>query len=79
VHFVNILNSCLLFCCLESSSDEFVTLLGVGEVLTMENLEFPVLLDNSEDESSFVGVRDPEDGSCHTRGLRRGYTLWSET
>jgi hypothetical protein len=38
VHFVDLLSSYPLGCSLESPSNEVITLLGVGEVLTMEDL-----------------------------------------
>ena len=64
--------------CLDSSGDKGVALLGVGEVLTMEDLEFSVLFDKSDDGDRVVGERDPKDGSQHSCGLCRGYTLWPE-
>ena len=76
--FVNLLSSCPLRRSLERPSDEGFTLRAVGEVLTLEDLKSPVLLDKSDDEDSFVGVRVPEDGSQCARDLRRDYALWSE-
>ena len=70
--------SCPLGRSLDSPSDEGTTLSGVGEILAMDDLEFPVLLDNSIGDDTIVGERGPEDGSQHTRDLRRGYALWSE-
>jgi len=66
-------------CSLDESSEEGVTLLGVGDVLRLEDFEFSVLLDKCDDDDRIVGERGPGDGSYHTRELRRGYTLWSET
>jgi hypothetical protein len=79
VHFVDLLSSYPLGCSFDSSSEESLALLGVCEALTMEDLKFPVLLDNSDDGDRFVGERGPGDGSRHVCELRRGYTLWSET
>jgi len=53
------------------------TLLGVGEVLTTDDLELPVLLNKIDDGDSIVVVRGPENGRIHACGLFRGY-LWSE-
>ena len=72
---MNLLSSCPLCRSLESSSDEGTTLLGVGKVLTIEDLKSPVLLGEGDDGYTFVGERVPEDGSCHTRELRCGYVL----
>ena len=55
--------------CLDSSSDHGVTLPGVGEVFTMEDLKFPVLLDKSDDAKSFERERDPGDGGQRSCGL----------
>ena len=38
------------------------TLLRITEVLAKEDLEFPVLLDESVDDDSFVVERGPKDG-----------------
>jgi len=51
------------------------TPLGVAEVLTMEDLEFPILLDKSEDGHGIEVESVPAGGSKHTRGLCRGYVL----
>ena len=50
VQFVGPLSSYPLSRTFESPSNEDATLLGVTEVLTMEDLEFSVLLDKSIDE-----------------------------
>ena len=60
---------------LESPSDESTTLLGVGKILAVEDLEFPVLLDKSVGDDSFVVVRGPEDGRKPGCELHRGYVL----
>ena len=52
-------------------SDEGVTLLSVSKVLTIEDLEFPVLLDESEDDDGVVGHRRAVDGGTHGGGLHR--------
>ena len=75
---MNLLSICPLRYSLENSSNESATLLKVGKVLTLEDIKSHVLLDKSDDEDSFVGVRVPEDGSHCTWGLRRNYALWSE-
>ena len=58
--------------CLDSPSDEGSTLLGVGEILGMDDLEFPVLLNKSEGEDTIVVERGPKDGIEHERGLCQG-------
>jgi hypothetical protein len=68
VRFVD-LSSYPLCCSLDSPSEESVKLLGVAEILAMEDLEFPVLLDNSVDDDSVVVERGPEDGRVHTCDL----------
>ena len=72
VRFVDLLSSCPPCRSLESSSNEGATLLGIGKVLTLEDLKFPVLLCKGEDGYTIVGERVPEDGSRHTRELRYG-------
>jgi len=64
---------------LGSPSDEGITVLGVAEVLAVEDLEFPVLLDKSVDDDSIIFVRGPGDGREHGCDLRCSYVLWSET
>ena len=64
---------------LDSPSDEGNTLLRVGEILGMDVLEFPVLLNKSEGEDTIVVERGPEDGIEHERGLCQGYVLRFET
>ena len=56
-------------------SSEGVTLLGVCDVLTKEDLKFSVLLDKSEDCDRTVRERVPLDGMEGGRSLRRGYML----
>ena len=41
---------------------EGITFLGVREVLTVEDLELPILFDKSNDDDSIVGKRIPEGG-----------------
>jgi len=77
--FVDLLSSRPLSRSLDSSSDKVVAHLGVGEVLAMEDLKFPVLLDKSDDGDGFVGERDPEDGSHQTCELRCVCMLLFET
>lgn len=49
--------------------------LGVAKVLKTEDLEFPTLLDKSEDGDGTEVESVPAGGSKHTCGLRRGYVL----
>jgi len=72
---VDLLDSCPLSSNLEGPSDEGTTLLGVGEILAIEELEFPVLLDKSVGDGSFVVVRSPGDSRGRGCELRRGYVL----
>jgi len=48
------------------------TLLGVSEILAIEDLELPVLLDKSENGETIVVVRGPEGGRVLACGLCRG-------
>lgn len=52
---------CLVGCSFDNPSNESLTHPGVGEVLTTEDLEFPVLLDKSDDDDSTVDERVPKD------------------
>ena len=52
------------------------TPLGVAKVLTMEDLEFPILLGKSEDGDGIEVESVPAGSSKHTCGLCRGYVLW---
>jgi len=79
VHFVDLLSNYPPGRSLDNSSEEGVTLLGVGEVLTLEDLKFSVLLDKCDDDDRVIWERGPENGRHHTRELHRGYTLWSQT
>jgi hypothetical protein len=56
----------------DSPSEEGVTLFGVAEILAIEDLEFPVLLDNSVDDDVVAVVCDPGGGREYTCDLRRG-------
>jgi len=49
-----------------------ITLLGVGEILAMEDLEIPVLFDKSKDADTIVGVRGPKGGRVRACDLYRG-------
>ena len=64
---MDLLSSYLLGCSLESLSDEGATLLGVTEMLAMEDPKFPVFLDKSVNQDSVIVERGPEDGSKHGR------------
>ena len=61
MEFVDLLSSYPLGS-LESPNDEGTTLLGVAEVLAMEDPEFPILLDKSVGGDSIVAERGPGDG-----------------
>ena len=50
---------------LDSSSNESVTLLGVREIFTMEDLEFPILLDKSVRGGGIPAEHGSEDGGEH--------------
>ena len=76
---MNLLSSYPLGCSLESPSDEGTELLGVAEILAMEDFEFPILFDISDGVGSFVVERGPENGRGYECDLLYGYTLWSET
>jgi len=64
---------------LGSPSDEGTTLLGVDEMLAMEELELPVLLDKSANKEAIAAKRGPKDSIERECGLRRSHVLWSET
>lgn len=71
--FADLLLSCYpLGRSLYSSSDEGTALLGIGKVFTMKDLKFPVLLDKTEDDDTFVRERDPRDGGQRSCDLRCG-------
>ena len=69
VHFADLLSSYPLGRSLGSPSGMGITLLGVSEILAMEDLELPVLFDKSKDAESIVGVRGPEGGRVRACGL----------
>ena len=56
-------------------SKEGGTLLGVGEVLQLEDLKFPVLLDESEDTERIIVELGAIDGCAHASDLRRGWVI----
>ena len=64
-HFVDLLSSYPLGRSLESSSEEGITLFGVGEILATEDLEFPVLLNKIVDDMHIIVERGPKDGKEH--------------
>ena len=66
------LRSCPLGRSFGSPSDMGTTLLGVSEILAIEDLELPVLLDKSENGETIVVVRGPEGGRVLACGLCRG-------
>jgi len=53
-------------------SDMSTTLLRVSEVLAIEDLELPVLLDKSENGETIVVVRGPKRGRVQACDLHRG-------
>ena len=55
-----------------SPSEMGTTLLGVSEILAIEDFELPVLLDKSENGETIVGVRSPKGGRVCACGLCRG-------
>jgi len=67
VHFVDLLSSYPL-----GRSDMGITVLGVSEILTIEDLELPVLLDKSENSETIVVVHGPKCGRVRACGLCRG-------
>ena len=73
-------NICSLCQCLCSPDVKVTTLLGVREVLALQNLEFPILLDEREDDQTIVleplGLAGD---SANDGSLCRGYMTWSET
>jgi len=70
VHFVDSLNSYPLCRSLESPGEEGTTLKWVGEILTAEDLESPVLLDESVGDDSFIVDGGPGDDREQACGLR---------
>jgi hypothetical protein len=74
----NLRSRCLLGRNLGNCGIEGGTLLGVGEVLKLEDLNFPVLLDEREDEDTIVvprGTINKSDPGCALRCS--GQILWS--
>jgi hypothetical protein len=72
---VNLRNSHSLGRNLGSSCIEGATLLGVGEVLNLEDLNFPILLDERVDDNSIVVARGTVDEGEYGCALRRGMLL----
>jgi len=72
LHSVDLRSRRYLCRCLGNRSIEGAALLGIGEVLTLKNFSFPVLLDESEDRDRIVFVCGTVDHSGHSCGLRRG-------
>ena len=54
-----------------SNIDEGATMLGVGGIFEIENLEFPVLLDKTVGDGGIIVDRGPKDGGEHGCDLRR--------
>ena len=72
---MDLLNSYPLGRSLEKPNDKGATLVEVDDVLTVEDTEFPILLDKSEDGDTIVIECGPGNGSDHDCDLRRGYAL----
>jgi len=72
IRFVDSLSSYPLGRSFGTPSDMGTTLLGVSEILAIEDFELPVLLDKSENGETIVGVRGPEGGIVRACGLCRG-------
>jgi len=68
---VHLLSSYPLCRSLDSPSDESITLLGVTEDLAMEDLEFPVLLNNSVGGNTIIVECVPKEGREHASELYR--------
>ena len=64
---------------LDSPSEEGTTLEGVGEILATEDLETPVLLDETVGEDSFVVDSGPGNDREQACGLRSCQFLWPGT
>jgi len=79
VRLVDPLSSCPIGRSLEIPSDDGTALEGVGKILAMEDLEFPVLLDKSVGEDSIVVESGSEDGRGQSCGLGRCHFLWPGT
>ena len=71
-HLLDLLSGYPLGRSLDSPSEEGVALVGVSEILAMEELDFPVLLDKTADDMHIVVERGPEDGKERACNLRRG-------
>jgi hypothetical protein len=74
LHLVNLRNHSLGRN-LGSSCIEGATLLGVGEVLNLEDLNFSILLDERHDADIIVVARGTVDEGEYGCGLRRGILL----
>ena len=79
VRFLDPLSSYSLCRSLDSPSEEGTTLEGVGEILATEDLESPVLLDETVGEDSFVVDSGPGDDREQACGLRSRQFLWPGT
>ena len=64
---------------LGSPSEDSVALLGIGEDLTIEDLKFPVLFDESGDDDEIIRKGALVGGLIYACALRGGYALWSRT
>jgi hypothetical protein len=73
--FMNLLRRLPFGCNFGNPSIEVATLLGVGEVLKLEELNFPVLFDERDNGDTFVlayGIVDKIEYACD---LRRGIII----
>ena len=60
---------------LSSPSEGGAALLGIGEALTVEDLKFSILFDDSEDDGDIIGEPIHSGGVEYECALRRGHTL----
>ena len=72
IRFVDPLSSYPLGRSFGGPGDMSTTLLGISEILAIEDLELSVLFDKSENSETIVGVRGPEGGRVHACGLCHG-------
>ena len=75
--FLELGSKCPLFQGLQTLSVHFTALFRVSEVATINDLEFPTLIDESEDGNSFVVDCDAVGGGEQKRVLDRGCVLYN--
>jgi len=79
VHFVDSLSSYSLCRSLDSPGEEGTALKWVGEILAAEDLESPVLLDESVGDDGFIVDSGPGDDREQACGLCSCQLLWPGT